>query len=154
MEKKLRYVSLAFLPFMVLVLAAGCGGTVGSISPKKDATEVAFLPTFSWKVKNPINDLTFELYRAGEFDVKTKQAAAKPILKVTKLDAAQQQQIALSDLATLKTKYGAEGDFLKPGHDMLEPSKDYVWVVRGTSANKPFVEAFKFRTRKEYYRQD
>jgi len=156
MEKRLRLGAALFLPFLLLALsAAGCSSAMfKNVSPKKNAMEVEFLPTFSWKAKQPVKDLQFELYRAVDFRVETKEAVGQPILKITKFNEALEQSVPLSNLDMLRKRFSAEGIFLTEGYDALEPLKDYVWVLRAIGPNGPVVEIYRFHTRKDYYRPD
>jgi hypothetical protein len=156
MEKRLRIWAALFMPFLLLALfTTGCGSAMfKNVVPKKDAKDVEFLPTFSWQARKPVKDLQFELYRAVDFRIPTKQAVGQPILKITNFSQAPDQAVPLSNLDILAKKFRAEGVFLTQGYDSLEPNKDYVWVLRATGPEGAIVEVYKFHTRMDYYRPD
>ncbi len=145
----------SLLCLMLVACAAGCSGKYFKhVQPKNKSTEIPFIPAFSWEAKQPVADLQFELYRGTDFNVETKQAFGEPILRLSGFDACPKQRVALGDIDDVMARFNAEGIFLTPGYDTLEASEDYVWVLRGTGPKEPFVEAFRFRTRKDYYRPD
>ena len=156
MEKRLRFGAVLVVPFLLLAMSAGgCGGGMfKNVIPKKNAQDVDWMPTFTWTVKEPVRNLQFELYRAVDFRVETKEAVGQPILKIANFSAAQAQSVPLSNPANLMKQFAAEGIFLTEGYDALEAGRDYVWVLRAIGPNGPIVEVYKFRTRKDYYRPD
>ena len=161
-ETRLRLFCIRILPvcflffsFIPILSAAGCSSKYfKDVRPKNKSTEIPFIPTFSWEAEQQITNLQFELYRAVDFDVETKQALGEPLLRVAAFGPMAQQRVPLWDIADLRTKYQAEGIFLTPGYDTLTPSRDYVWVLRGTAPKESFIEVFRFSTRRDYYRPD
>jgi hypothetical protein len=154
MKREIRLAALLPPLLAVMLTAAGCGGMFKDVVPKKNAREVGFLPVFSWKAKDAVADLKFELYRAADFNVEAKQAVGEPILRAANFTPFPEQKIALADTETLISRYRAEGEFLASASEGLEPETDYVWVLSGTGPKGPIMEIYKFRTRKDYYRPD
>lgn len=144
-----------FLPLILMLCAAGCTGKYfKDVRPEDKAEDVPFIPTFSWEAKQQVADLTFELYRATDFDVEAKQPRGEPLLHVSGFPPTGGQEVRLSDVETLRTKLRSEGLFLTSGYDALKASEDYVWVLRGMGPKEPFVEVYRFRTRRDYLRPD